>query len=76
MEKDLKPLFIWCKKYGDANIYDRVIMKALPTLVKHDIKLTSTSIDEQTSILVNPEIYDCIKNITEELLAQKFIQEN
>ena len=37
MNKDVKPIFDWAKTNGDANIYDRILMKVMPQLLKENI---------------------------------------
>ena len=71
--RNIKPIFIWAKERGDANIYDRIIMKALPQLVKTDLKLTSKMIEEEKSIEVDENLYNVILNITQELIGEKYV---
>lgn len=53
MDKDIKPLFLWAKEKGDANIYDRIIMKVLPQLLQENIQLTSDLVEESNEVLVS-----------------------
>ncbi|MBD3841688.1 MAG: hypothetical protein IE909_07355 [Campylobacterales bacterium] len=57
MKKDLLPIFLWAKENGDANIYDRILVKVMPALLKKNIKLTSCSIETSEQIIVSEEIY-------------------
>lgn len=72
MQKDLKELFNWARLNGDANIYDRILMKVMPQLLKENIKLTTQIIHESQTILVSQELYELIKVKTEELIEKKF----
>ena len=70
MLKDVKPLFLWAKQRGDANIYDRIIIKIIPNLLKENIKITSQQIDNQEEILVSEEIYKLILETAQSLVGQ------
>lgn len=72
MTNDIKPIFLWAKENGDANIYDRIIVKIIPYLLKSDIKLTSQNVDEQNEILVSQEIYNLILDTAESLVGKKY----
>ncbi len=72
MNKDVKPIFDWAKTNGDANIYDRILMKVMPQLLKENIKITSNSINESVTIEVSSEIYDLVKNKAEQLINKNF----
>lgn len=72
MTNDIKPIFLWAKDNGDANIYDRIIVKIIPYLLKSDIKLTSQNVDEQNEILVSQEIYNLILDTAESLIGKKY----
>lgn len=71
MKKDVKPIFDWAKQNGDANIYDRILMKVMPSLLKDGIKLTSSVIEESKNIEVSLEIYELIKQKAQELVDKK-----
>ncbi len=70
--RDLKPIFDWARQNGDANIYDRILMKVMPQLIKEDIKLTADFICNSQIIEVKEEIYELIKQKAQELLDKKF----
>lgn len=72
--RNLKPVFEWAKANGDANIYDRILIKIMPELLKNKMNLTSESINEAESIEVNTELYNYIVEKTEDLLSMKFTQ--
>jgi hypothetical protein len=72
MNKDVKPIFDWAKTNGDANIYDRILMKVMPQLLKENIKITSNSIKESSTIEVSSELYDLIKDKAQELINKNF----
>lgn len=70
--RDLKPIFDWARQNGDANIYDRILMKVMPQLIKENIKLTADFICNSEIIEVKEEIYELIKQKAQELLDKKF----
>lgn len=70
---DLKPLFIWARDHGDANIYDRILMKVMPQLLKENIKLTSEFIENTEVIEISNELYNLILEKTEELIGAKYV---
>jgi hypothetical protein len=73
VDKDIKPLFLWAKEKGDANIYDRIIMKVLPQLLQENIQLTSDSVEESNEVLVSDELYSLLQIKTEELIGAKYV---
>ncbi|MEA3290407.1 MAG: hypothetical protein U9Q04_09545 [Campylobacterota bacterium] len=73
MRKDIKPIFKWAKQNGDANIYDRILMKVMPNLIKENLKLTSKMIENSETIEVSTEVYDLIVTKAEELVGVKYV---
>jgi hypothetical protein len=71
--KDIKPIFLWAKEKGDANIYDRIIMKVLPQLLQENIQLTSDLVEESNEVLVSDELYSLLQIKTEELIGAKYV---
>ena len=74
-QRDLKPLFLWAKKNGDANIYDRILIKIIPSLVAHNIKLTAESIESSESIFVSISLYTLVQSAAEGLIGIPYTQE-
>jgi hypothetical protein len=74
MTKDIKPVFRWAKENGDANIYDRIIMKVMPQLLDEGIKLTSETIESQEKIIISNELFDLILEKTQELIGAQYVQ--
>lgn len=70
--RDIKPVFAWAKELGDANIYDRILVKTLPTLLAANIQLTSEEIDQREQIEVSDHLYALIKQVAEALVDQRF----
>ena len=66
-------IFDWAKAHGDANIYDRILMKLMPELLKENIRLTSETIENSEKIEVSDEIYDLIVQKAEELTGVKYV---
>jgi len=73
IKQDIKPLFEWAKENGDANIYDRILMKVMPYLLKENIKLTSEYIENTDIIEVPNDIYKIILQKTEELIGFNYV---
>ncbi len=72
IRQDLKPLFLWAKERGDANIYDRILIKLIPELLKENIQLTTQIIDNSETIYVPSNIYDLAIVKVEELISIKY----
>lgn len=72
MTKNLKPLFLWAKERGDANIYDRILIKIIPVLLKENIHLTTNNIDSSDTIEVSQEVYDFVLIKTQELVNELY----
>ena len=70
---NIKPIFLWAREKGDAKIYDRILMKVVPELVKNDIQLTSEFIDNNETIEVPSEIYELILIKAQELIGEKYV---
>ena len=70
---NIKPIFLWAREKGDAKIYDRILMKVVPELVKNNIQLTSEFIDGNETIEVPSEIYELILVKAEELIGEKYV---
>ena len=75
MTKDIKPLFKWANKIGDANINNRILAKVMPHLIMAKITLTDAMIQSEKSIEVPQELYDLIKKSTESLLGSEYLEE-
>lgn len=71
--RDLKPLFNWARDNGDANIYDRILMKVMPQFINENIHLTSQLIESSESINISEELYELVLQKTEELVGAKYV---
>jgi hypothetical protein len=71
--RDVKPLFEWAKQNGDANIYDRILMKVMPQLLKEKIELTSENIESSNVIEVPDELYTLLLSKTQELVGKDYV---
>lgn len=71
--QDIKPLFLWAKANGDANIYDRILMKLMPQFLKIDLKLTSDDVEILEKIEIPNELYNLVLEKTEELVGAKYV---
>lgn len=72
MTKDLKPMFLWAKANGDANIYDRILVKVIPALLRENIHLSAHLIEEAEMVSVSNELYEVVVAKTEELLNMQY----
>ena len=72
MQYDLKPLFNWAKANGDANIYDRILVKIVPILLKNNFQITTQTIETSNDILVSNEVYQLTLEKAQELVGEKY----
>lgn len=72
MQYDLKPLFNWAKSKGDANIYDRILVKIVPVLLKNNFQITTQIIETSNEILVPNEVYQLTLEKAQELVGEKY----
>ncbi len=70
--KNIKPIFQWAKQNADATIIDRIVIKLLPQLIKHNCKITPQSIESSEHIEVSQEIYELIVKTAQELVGSSF----
>lgn len=70
--KNVLPIFVWAKANGEAKIIDRILIKTLPELLKHDCKITANQIDTADEINVPINLYDEILHAAETLIGQSF----
>lgn len=71
--KNISPIFRWAKEHGDANIYDRILLKILPQLLKENLTLSSDKIENLERIEVSDELYEITLKKTEELIGMKYV---
>lgn len=72
MNKEIKPIFDWANRIGDANINNRIIAKAMPALIQAKIILTDNMIKEAKGTQVPENIYNIIKSSAEDLLGTPY----
>jgi len=65
--KDAKYIFSCALANGEAKIVDRILVRILPELMKHNQKMTSDSIFQAESIEVSDELYEYIKSVAQEM---------
>ena len=70
--KNIKPIFEWAKLNGDATINDRIVVKLLPQLVKHNFKITPELVESSEMVEVSSELYELIKNTAQELVGSSY----
>lgn len=70
--KDIKPIFNWAEQNGDANIYDRILIKIMPQLFNENVNLTAEIISSNDNIEVSSELYNLVKSKTEELIGSSY----
>lgn len=66
--KDVLQVFRWAHERGDANIIDRIIVRALPELLKSGIQLSAEDIAHSDSIMVSDDLYERIEVVAESLI--------
>lgn len=69
--KDVKHIFNCAQACGEAMIVDRILVRVLPALVKHDQRLTADGIKASREIPVPDDLYAYIRVVAEELVGQK-----
>lgn len=65
--KDAKHIFNCAVANGEAKIVDRILVRVLPELIKHNQRLTSERILQAETIEVSDELYDYIRSVAQEL---------
>ena len=70
--KNVIPVFRWAQANGEAKIVDRILVKLLPELLKHQQKLTTELINQTESIEVPAELYHAVLAAAEALVGRPF----
>jgi len=70
--KNIKPVLEWAKQNADATVIDRIVIKLLPQLIKHNYKITPQSIESNTNIEVSQEVYELMLKTAQELVGSSF----
>ncbi|HRF56011.1 MAG TPA: hypothetical protein PLV58_01310 [Campylobacterales bacterium] len=70
--EDIKPIFEWAIKNGEAKIVDRILVKLLPQLLKAHSNITAADVKESAVINVSAELYELVKKSAEELIGSSF----
>lgn len=70
--QNVKPVFNWARAHGESRIVDRILLRLLPEMLKHDRKLTAEMVDGQECIEVPLELYERIKSTAEELVGKTY----
>ena len=70
--QNVKPIFDFAVLNGDAKIVDRILIRTLPLLLKHNIELNSDIIKKADTLNVPEHIYLKIKAVAEELTESTF----
>ena len=69
--KDAKHIFNCAQACSEAMIVDRILVRVLPALMKHDQRLTADGIKAANEILVPDDLYAYIKHVAEDLVGHK-----
>jgi len=72
--KNLKPIFKWAKVNGDVNICRRILIKAMPLLLQHNLKLTTQSIESSRTVEVSQDVYNIVLDIAQEMTGVEYVQ--
>lgn len=70
--KNVIPVFRWAQANGEAKIVDRILVKLLPKLLKHQQKLTTEIINQAELLEVPSELYNAVLAAAEALVGRPF----
>jgi hypothetical protein len=73
--KNAKHIFTCAVAYSEAMIVDRILVRVLPALVKHDQHLTAESIKAADQVMVPDDLYSYIRKVAEELVGRQCMEE-
>lgn len=68
--KDAKHIFNCAAECSEAMIVDRILIRVMPALVKHDQRLTADGIRAASQILVPDDLYAYIRCVAEDLVGR------
>ncbi len=69
--KDAKYIFSCAAACSEAMIVDRILIRVMPEMMKHDQRLTADSIKAAKEILVPAELYAYIRSVAEDLVGRQ-----
>lgn len=69
---NVKPVIDWAKANGEARVVERLLVKLLPDLMKHDMKITAQSLADIESFDVPETLYKKIQTVAEELVGKEY----
>ncbi len=70
---DVKPLLEWIQENGEARAVDRVLMKAIPELLKFGIKIKSQDIENLSTVFIHNELFNKLVFIAESVVGKKYV---
>ena len=71
--KDAKHIFSCAVAHSEAMIVDRILVRVLPALLKHDQRLTTDDIKAAEHIWVPDDLYAFIRGVAEELVGRECV---
>lgn len=73
--KDAKHIFSCAAACSEAMIVDRILIRVMPELVRHDQRLTADEIKAANEILVTSDLYAYIRSVAEELVGRQCVDD-
>jgi hypothetical protein len=73
--KDAKHIFSCAAACSEAMIVDRILIRVMPEMMKHDQRLTADSIKAAKEILVPAELYAYIRSVAEDLVGRQCVDD-
>lgn len=73
--KDAKHIFSCAAACSEAMIVDRILIRVLPELMKHDQRLTADGIKSAKEILVPAALYAYIRGVAEDLVGRQCVDD-
>lgn len=73
--KDAKHIFSCAAACSEAMIVDRILIRVMPELMKHDQQLTAEKIKAAKEILVPAELYAHIRSVAEDLVGRQCVDD-
>jgi hypothetical protein len=70
--KNVLPLFVWANAHGEAKIIDRILIKVLPDLLKHNCKITPEQVENSQELNIPESLYTEICVVAEELIGKRY----
>ncbi len=73
--KDVKHIFSCAAACSETMIIDRILIRVMPELMKHDQRLTADGIKAAREVLVPVDLYAYIRSVAEDLVGRKCVDD-